>query len=181
MWLMNSIGMLCTCNCMYLCCVALHFTLQHSIIIIYIILSLLQMAKQFAQARHTVCTNCKKVSLMCQREWRKAAAKSQKASKDAPTRAKRLLKEVTTLRIVSVSVCASVCASVCVCMCMCVCLCLCDLYVCVCIRVYIRMCVCVCVCACVCVVYVYMCTCMCMCYVLCMSVCVSRKTCIITV
>ena len=54
------------------------------------------MAKQFAQARHTVCTNCKKVSLMCQREWRKGASKSQKASKDAPSRAKKLLKEVKT-------------------------------------------------------------------------------------
>ena len=54
------------------------------------------MAKQFAQARHTVCTNCKKVSLMCQREWRKGAGKSQKASKDAPSRAKKLLKEVKT-------------------------------------------------------------------------------------
>ncbi|XP_065883636.1 chromatin-remodeling ATPase INO80-like isoform X2 [Dysidea avara] len=53
-----------------------------------------KMAKQFAQARHTVSTNCRKVSLMCQREWRKMAAKSQKISRDAPSRAKKLLKEV---------------------------------------------------------------------------------------
>ena len=76
-----------------MCCVC--YISHYSILLLKFIV-LLQMAKQFAQARHTVCTNCKKVSLMCQREWRKAAAKSQKASKDAPTRAKKLLKEVTT-------------------------------------------------------------------------------------
>ena len=37
---------------------------------------------------------------MCQREWRKGASKSQKASKDAPSRAKKLLKEVKTVFVV---------------------------------------------------------------------------------
>ena len=76
------------------------------------------MAKQFAQARHTVCTNCKKMSLMCQREWRKAASKSQKASKDAPSRAKKLLKEVgicLTMCLCVHALCVHVSESACVC------------------------------------------------------------------
>ena len=114
------------------------------------------MAKQFAQARHTVCTNCKKVSLMCQREWRKGAGKSQKASKDAPSRAKKLLKEVgemMCLCVLGMSLCMYVCTCACVWVDEIVYL---RVYVCLCFS-YLLVCMSVCVHVCVhnCVVCMY--------------------------
>ncbi|KAL5463607.1 hypothetical protein EMCRGX_G032521 [Ephydatia muelleri] len=54
-----------------------------------------KMAKQFSTARHTVMSNAKRVAQLCQREVKKTAQKSQRASKDLclQPRVRRLMKE----------------------------------------------------------------------------------------